>query len=596
MKKLLGMALCLAVLAASFPVSAGAADTAQVIDMHGARTYIGTASNWSKSWNESNFEEITNADVSWNGSVTVKSGVIRDLTVTGSSSALTVNGGTINSIQSDGNITLKGGTVKKDVESEKTITINGKTTVKGACIAEDITATGTSTATITTLKGRDTITLDGASVKTNEINGDSSGTLVLKKFTLSLPNLVDLDAVTVNGDATVSGKIDAGVLSIAQKVELNAGSTVEVGTLKGPGTLAFVSGRLTVHSGISDMPVLRFTNSVNNGTLAFRADSGEVDTNDVAIFDYDLRRDRSGNNDAFYLENSIRQGITLSSSSASVDRTNSVTIRANVNPSLSKFAYGTKIKWTQTGDTSSFSFSPSSDQTSCKVTLNGNAASGRRATLTAYLVDQRGDRLTDYKSGSCTITSGSGQNGNTSYFTLDTSAVTIPKGGVYWVLAAMGPSASPAQLSYNSAVGTVGAPKWYQNGGKTGWLYPVYGVAKGQVTIDIGGQKMITTVVDGSIIMDTASYTMVPGGKYVIGVRVSGLDLSRLNVYSESGCAAVQYAGTSGGLHLYAVRGISMGYGDVVFSISGGQSVRAHITVQPGAQPGGVSARLIAAG
>ena len=149
-------------------------------------------------------------------------------------------------------------------------------------------------------------------------------------------------------------------------------------------------------------------------------------------------------------------------------------------------------------------------------------------------------------------------------------------------------------MSYNSAVATVGVPSAARDRyGNPGWIYPVTGVGKGQVTIDIGGQKTIATVSSG-ITIDTAAYTMSPGGKYIVGVRVSGVDQSRLWAYADNGCLSVEYAGRSGNILLYRLTGQSAGATGATFAIAGGGSVRTQVTVRDGAKAGGSSARLVA--
>jgi len=601
LKKILGAVLCLAVLLSTVPMTASAATTeAGIIDMHGTKTYIGSASAWSKTWNPSNFTDVTNKDASWSGNLTIKSGTVQDVSVSGDNTKVTVTSGTIGSIDADGDVTLNGGTVKNDVEAGKSITLNGAVTVKGSCIADNITATGSTTATVGKLVGSDTIILGNVGVKANKISGNGSATLQLKSYKLNLPTIEEMETIEVTDDATVTGTIDTRTLSIPSKKQLTAKSTVEVGTLEGPGTLAFVSGKLRIDDGVSGSPMITFLNSVHNGSLAFKASSGRVDPDDIVLYDYSLESDTDGGEELFYLTDSIKDGVTLSESSVSVSSKGSVSVKAYVRPSLSKYATGTKLKWELHGDTSSFSISPDTSNNTCKVSYSGTKNETRTATLTCYLVDSRGDRLPDYKSGSCTITGSQGtssNNGNTTTtgLTLDTSAVTIPIGNTYWVLAITNSATAPAQMSYNSAVATVGAPKAYNAGGKKGWLYPVTGVAKGAVTIDIGGQKMIATVSGGSAIVDTSSYTMAPGGQYCIGVRLYGINKKSLNVHSANSCTTVQYGGSVNGLELYRVHAEKSGIGGVIFELPNGKSVRTQINIIAGETPHGVSARLIVA-
>lgn len=593
MKKAIGILLSLALLVGTVPLTASAADTSIVIDKHGAKTYWGTAAAWGSTWNAANFTECTGKNVSNYGSVTVKSGEVKDITVTGSDSKVIVTSGTVNSIQSDGDVTLNGGSVKRDVQSDQKIILNGKVTVGGACTAQDITATGSTTAIVVgSLTGYHSITLGGTAVRTSAVNGGGTGTLDVKTYGFSLPPILDMGIVNITGNSTASGKIVAGTLSVPAKTELTANSTVEVGTLAGPGTLSFVSGRLTVHNSITGQPLFRFNNTVGNGTLAFQADWGRLTGNEMILYDYTLEKNTSGSYDSFIIRDTIKEGITLSSSSVAVDSKTSATLKAYANPAFSNFAAGTKIVWELHGDTTAFAISPDTANNACKV--SSSKTGSYRATLTAYLVDQRGDRLVDYKSGSCVVTSGAADDGTGLY--LDTSVVTMPVGGTYKVLAVTDSTTAPAQSSDNSAVAVVGAPTAYSSNGKIGWLYPVSAKAKGTASVDIGGKKMKVTVVGGSILVDTSSYTMSPGHKYSIGVKSSGIDRKKLNVHSANSCTTVQYGGSKNGLDLYRVEALKPGVGYVIFDIIGGQSVRTKINIANGAAQGGVSGRLTAVG
>jgi hypothetical protein len=599
LKKIISILLSLILVVFSAPMAVHAAQSDGVIDKHGAKTYVGTATAWGKAWDEDSFEEVTDKDVNYSGNLTVKNGDVKNIIVSGSDSRLIVLNGAINSVQTDGDVTLTGGVIKRNVESDKKITFNGSVKIWGTCAAQDIASSGNTTAVVSGIvTGYNSIALTGQAIRASGFDGNDSGTLNVKNYTLPLPPITDMESVTIDGSNTANGKIIANTLSINTKSELTASSTIEVDTLSGPGTLSYYSGKLTVHWSIQNKPLLYFINSVSNGTVAFRSDSSSVSEEDVRLYDFELAKNSSGGYYQFTLKNSIREGITLEPSSVTVDSKSPALIRANVRPSFSQFAAGTKIVWELHGDSTAFSISPDAGKNTCKVTLNSTKTGSYKATLIAYLVDKYGDRLSDYKSDSCVVTAGGTPSipPDNRGLTLDTSSVIIPVGGTYWVLAVTNSAVPPQQMSYNSAVATVGAAKAYTANGKTGWLYPVTGVSKGGVTIDIGGQKMITKIAGGSIVVDTASYTMNPGGKYCIGVRLNNIQMKDLNVHSANSCTTVQYAGrAANGLDLFVVTARQTGVGSVLFDIIGGQSVRTAIIIQDGVTPGGVSGRIIAA-
>ncbi|MBW7571396.1 autotransporter outer membrane beta-barrel domain-containing protein [Caproiciproducens faecalis] len=616
MKKIISVFLSLAVIVLSVPVAVQAATDAEIIDKHGAKTYQGTASAWSTAWNEDSFTEVTGSNVTANNSLTIKAGEVKDVTVSGSSSKVTisggtvsdvvcdgsaeVSGGTVNSLQSNGDITLRGGTIKHDVESYQKVTISGKIAIGGSVLGNDVDiSSGSSGSSLSgSIQAGGVISLAGNGMKIKEISGEDTATLSLKNYSGKLPVLTDLGTISVDASSTVTanGNVEAGNLTIAAKGEFVTASLLDLDTLTGPGTLSFNTGKLTVHNNISEKPLLNFNNSARNGQTAFKADRGMVGEDEVLLYDFELERETSddGDMDEFVLSSTLKEGVTLSKSAVALDGKNSVTVQASVKPSFSQFAEGTKLVWEMHGETSGFTIS--SNGLSCQVSAKGTSSDSYKATLVAYLVDKRGDRLADYKSDSCTLSYGTPSNSTGSDLTLDTYAVTIGAGGTYWVLAITDSKTAPVAMSYNSSVATVGAAAAYNKNGKVGWLFPVTGVAKGGVTIDIAGQKMITTIAAGSVVVDTASYTMGPGGKYFIGVKISGIDRKNVNVHSQNACTMVQYAGKNkSGLDLYAVTAGQTGVGAVIFEIVGGQSVQTQITVANGAKPHGVSGRLIAA-
>jgi hypothetical protein len=639
LKKIIAIILTLTVILAAVPVAVSAATSteAAIIDKHGAKTYIGTVSNWGATWNESNFEEVTNENVSYQGNLTMKSGDVKnveatgnltitagnmsDVTVDGDASTLTittgvmddidcsgkttVTNGTIGSIQSDGDITLNGGTIKRTVTSNGQITFSGKVTVGGAVSADKIVA-GSTVATVNdTVTASTSITLNGNNLKADELNGDDTAELDLKAFTGNLPKVTDMDKITVDASSVVATttRIEAGTLSIVEKGEFTSAYPLELGELDGPGALTINSGDLLIHKEVTGKPLLLFNNTVRSGQEAFRADEGKVEEDDVSLYDFDLEKSQSDNYDVFKFKSNLTDGITFNMTDTAVASKTPVLIKANVKPAFSEFATGTKMVWELHGDTKSFSISPDSTHNTCTVTFNNTADGTYKAKVTAYLVDAKGDRLTDYKSDSCGLRASVGVPDDSSStnppssgsgIALDTSAVTIGKGNSYWVLAVTDSKTAPVPMSYNSSVATVGKAAAYNSNGKVGWVYPVTGVGKGTVTIDIGGQKMAVTVSGGSIVVDTSSYTMKPGAKYYIGVKMYGLNKNNLNVHSGNSCTEVQYGGNKNGTDIYVITANVVGTGYVSFDIIGGQAVSTQINVVSGASPHGVSGRLAA--
>ncbi|MFU0832878.1 MAG: Carbohydrate-binding domain-containing protein [Oscillospiraceae bacterium] len=635
MKKWTAAVLPLLLLTLSVTHASSAASSTEVIDMHGAKTYVGSSSAWGKTWDSDNFEEVTDDDVNWDGDLKMVSGEVADIDCGGD---LTIEDGTIDdihcdgdlvvedgtmddidcggdavikdgdikSIYADGDITIKGGYIRHDVESYGAITLDGTVKIGGDVEADEITISSGADVTITgTITAHDYINLDDCTLKVEAICGMGTGTtLTIDDYTDTLPTLKELGTIIVTEDtnATADEKIAADELQIQEDAQFSTSSSLELDTLTGPGTLYFHSGKLTVDD-IEGKPLLIFSDHVSRGDTAFYSHNDSIEEDDVRLYDYGLESNKESGKYEYILTRKTSEGITLSHQSVSLDSGKSVTIKADVDPDFSRFAEGTEIIWELYGDTEGFSKSVSSSGLSCTISVPSRVQGMYKATLLCYLVDSRGDRLEDYKSDSCLLTTGYSDNSDwendtinssANGITLDTSTVSILTGDTYWVLARTDDSSAPHAMSYNSSVATIGAGKAVKDSsGNPAWIYPVTGVGKGQVTIDIGGAKMITNVSTG-ITIDTSSYTMAPGGTYIIGVRTKGVAANSIWVSSDSSCVTVQLAGQSGDMLLYRIQGQKTGTAKVTFSIVGGESVHTEVTVQNGVKAGGVSARLVA--
>lgn len=594
-----------------------AASSAAVIDMHGAKTYLGLASDWGKTWDADNFEEVNGEDVTYNGNLTVKSGTVGDITLSGSDSKLTVQGGTMDAVSCDGpaeikdgeiksvdaggDLKISGGEIRHDVNCDEEAALSSTVKIGGSLEAKDITiSSGANVSVAGTVQATASLELNNCTLKTKNFDGDDTGALIVSKYTATLPPLNNFKEIDVKSGttATADEKIETGELYLEDKAQFSTSSSLELDTLTGPGTLYFHSGKLTVYDSIEGKPLLIFSDHVSKGDTAFYADSDSVGEDDVLLYDYGLEaEDGSGPEDRFVLTNALTDGITLSNQMLSLKSGDSATVKAHVEPDFSDFATGTKIAWELYGDTSAFTKSVDSGGLSCKVSVPASIKGMYKATLIAYLVDVHGDRLMDYKSDSCVFSTGysddSGSNSDGTV-TLDTSTVSILTGDRYCVLARTSSSTAPHALSYNSSVATVGAGTAVKDSsGNSAWIYPVTGTGKGQVTIDIGGQKMIANVSAG-ITIDTSSYTMAPGGTYVIGITAKGVGDNSIWASSDNSCVAVRFVKKSGNMLLYRISGQTVGTASVTFSVSGGQSVQTAVTVRSGAKAGGTSARLVA--
>lgn len=628
LKKALSILFVLSLMLISLPISAQADTIDSVIDMHGTRTYLGPSSAWNTTWDSSKFVDVTDKDVNCSGSLTIKSGRVRNVSVSGSDSKLTVQGGltydtvcdglasvtggTLKSLKTYGDITVSGGNIvqsmnctngKASLSGNLTMGCSvtgynvsfgtGKISLSGLVKATDIVFSSGSEVTVGGGIGvTDKAELDDCKLATGVLDGNKSAALVINGFKNQLPYITNISSFQLSANNTVvtSQPLKTDSLQLAKDSVLTSYSTVDVGYLEGPGTLCTNAGALTVRGYVSEVPSLVFLTPVSNGTTVLRTEGGaSIYPGQVNLMVGNLEQYYSGNAILYRVKNDASEGLDLDSKGLDISSGKSGTVKAVISPGIARYATGTKIIWKAYGDTSGFSISPSSDSLSCNVSA---AATGyHRALLVAYLVDQRGDKLTDYRADSCVLVSGSSDSG----LKLDTSTVSVLTGDKYGILAFGGSGSKPAATSSNTSVASLSDGKETKDkSGNTAWLYTVTGGTSGTATIDIGGKTVVVTVNSG-ILMDTLSYNMSPKAKYCIGVLAKGVAESDFKVYSTNDCVSVKvYRRNSGGQILYQVTGVKDGTADVVFEIQGGQTVRTHITVKSGERSYGQSARLVA--
>lgn len=523
MKKWMVSVLCVSLLFLSVPVSAYASvsDDTEVISTHGGSTYLGTQADWNKTWDSSNFTDVTNDDVSVSDDLIFKGGTVKDITVSGDGD-LTIRGGTaddvssggdiemeggkVDSLQSDRDIRMIAGSVKNDVETDNgKVTLEGALTVGGAVNAQDVSIfaadSGSPTAVAGTITFSGDMIMQGTKFNLHGIDGQSSGVISLEGCKGILPALTDVTEIDADADtsASTNANLEIEDFELASGARFAAYSTVTIGKISGPGTLIFNAGKLTVEDSLSNLPVFDLNGTASNGTTAFRAGSGSVSVGDAVVYGYGLSISTSGSYNYFTLQAPSGDGVAVSPASVSVASGSPVTVKVSASPAISSFASGTQLCWKLIDPSSAFSISPSTTgDSTCTVRLTQPSGSSvYHATLAAYLADANGNLLTGYKTAACAVTSSNTSSTGTapvSGLTLDTKAVTIPRGHKYCALAITNSSTPPYQMSYNSAVAVVGKASAYNYNGKVGWLYPITAVSAGGVTINIGGQTVLVTV------------------------------------------------------------------------------------------------------
>ena len=610
MKKTIGAMIFLFALLFCFPCGARAANSgSNVIDMRGTRTYLGTAADWAKPWDASKFTDVTGKDVNCDGDLTVKAGLVKSIDA--ESGSVTFTGGTALNVGAFGDITISGGTVRGNVDSgggnivfngnlgiggtlnaAQSVTFSsGKVTVGGSVRAAYVTFnSGVGASIAGNVTGYGTIKIGDCTLRAGSLDSVSAGELEITGYKGALPKLVNTADIVVDENVRVVCRqpLQAHSLSLKHGSEFVGYGEVTLDTLDGPGTLCVSPGALTVHYNITDLPTLVFNAPAGNGATAFQSDGWSISTSAVTVYGYDLVESSSGSHNVYRLDSSGYPGLAFDTHSVSLGDKGSATIRVEVAPGISQYADGTKIVWELHGDSAGITMS-AADKT-CNVSSNGTASGSHRAVVAAYLVDRNGTYLSGYRADSCIVTQSTGSD-----YKLDTTTVSVLSGGRYGILAMGGNGVKPAASSSDGSIATLGAgQETTDKSGNKAWLFTVTGGKSGAATIDIGGQKVAVSVNSG-ILIDTLSYSMSPRAKYCIGLTPSGISESGMSVYSTNPCVQVKFLRKeSSGKLLYQISGVSVGTSDIVFQVTGGQSVETSVTVENGSKSYGKTARLVA--
>ncbi|XOQ47515.1 MAG: Carbohydrate-binding domain-containing protein [Eubacteriales bacterium] len=518
MKKIAAVFLSAVLIFTAFPVTARAyySDT-QVIDTHGSKTYMGPEESWSERWDSSNFTDVTGEDIDSSEDLVIKGGKIGNVTVSDGRSLtikggimddvdcegdITMTGGTADSLNSDEDIKMSGGKVSGNVTAvDDTVTLSGSAAVGGDVTGKEVEifATGGSSVSVSgTTEFSDSMLLQGTGSKLNKIDGQISGTLTFRNFKGSISSINNVINVSVESQSTVTAKgdVEFDTLSVEENSTFVANSLLEVNTLQGPGAVISNPGNLTINTGMSSYPILGFNGNEKNGLAVFKAKANAVTETQATVFGYNLYLDRTeGSYDYFTLKSVSGESVTLNTTSLSLGNGKQASLTASIPSSAASLGY--KLGWKLLDPSAKFSISQDSGSNVCRVYLEDTAGTTiYKATLAAYLTDSYGNIVSGVKPAVCLIKStGTSDSGTINGLRLDTTTVKTPVGGTYKVLAITDAQVPPKQMSYNSAIAVVGKATYYNANGKKGWLYPVKAIAKGGVTIDIGGLKMLMTVV-----------------------------------------------------------------------------------------------------
>ncbi|QEY35761.1 hypothetical protein FL966_12190 [Caproiciproducens galactitolivorans] len=229
-------------------------------------------------------------------------------------------------------------------------------------------------------------------------------------FTGTIPapiNAADGSIETKNEDTnvTVTGKVDVDTISVDSDSTITFKDDVKAGTVDGDGTMVVVPGKLYVKESASSTK-LKLDGNFAAGTVAFKADAGNVDVDDFDCYGFTLEKSTASNVDTFKVKSVSFAGIQINKTSANIAKGYSETFTATAYPNGTTIPAGYTVKWDLDGGSSDvFSMTTNGNTATVKVnSIDSTFASQNHATLTATLYDADGYEVEDYSAAKCEIT------------------------------------------------------------------------------------------------------------------------------------------------------------------------------------------------
>ncbi|NLH02535.1 MAG: hypothetical protein GX488_11810, partial [Clostridiales bacterium] len=243
-------------------------------------------------------------------------------------------------------------------------------------------------------------------VKLNLGNDDDEDDIFTGPITAPI-NAADGSIETKNEDtnATVTGKVDVDTISVDSDSTITFKDDVKAGTVDGDGTMVVVPGKLYVKESASSTK-LKLDGNFAAGTVAFKADAGNVDVDDFDCYGFTLEKSTASNVDTFKVKSVSFDGIQINKTSANIAKGYSETFTATAYPNGTTIPAGYTVKWDLDGGSSDvFSMTTNGNTATVKVdSIDTTFASQNHATLTATLYDADGYEVEDYSAAKCEIT------------------------------------------------------------------------------------------------------------------------------------------------------------------------------------------------
>ena len=519
---------------------------------------------------------ITGYEVNAAGSITVNSGSLGNITAPASATVtiedgtvgdikagtVAVNGGSVGTIKDratdidieDGkvksidakkaDVSITGGTIGDVVgnvitinaEDEDVKTVVGNVTVKNSDAEGSITIGDTNDASIAVgniklASGDFTVTGDNVTVGTIDVDYRENN-VNFDDFDGSITGLKNADnatvALTSETKLALADALTAGTINVDTDTKLTAPS-INVEIIEGDGTLAFPAGKLFIEDSISDEVTFQLTEGLAAGVTAFTCYSDAVDEEDFIGLGFDAEQKvATDDTDKFVVKSVYFAGLSFDKTAVEVAKGYETTITVANYPAGTKLPEGASIEWSFDGNDDYIQVTTDEAKTTATIKVvdyNADYATDNTATVTATVVDANGNEYDDYVAAECKVT---GTALPSSTVTLDTTTVTVGKGGIYQFIAKSSTDAVMTAATSDAQIATVAL---YDAKDARGYKFQVNAIAEGKATItvtDANGavatMEVTVAAVNGSIKADTTSIKMAPGAIYDVKLTVTGSD------------------------------------------------------------------------
>ncbi|WP_444644419.1 hypothetical protein ACRQU7_05695 [Caproiciproducens sp. R1] len=349
------------------------------------------------------------------GEVTITSGKAGNIDTSDAddnADKVTINGGSVGTIKTDGTVEIQ------STDDDEPITTGKITALKVSAYADEAKV---SIGGITANDDDSDFTLygtDGSGISVGTIDFDYYDT------TLNLGNEDDEDDAfvgtiaapinAVNGkiatqnddtDVTVTGTVNVDTLSFDTDAAITFKDAVTVGTIDGDGTFTVGAGKLYISESASGAR-MKISDPLTNGLVAFKADAGNVDVDDLDTYGFTVDKTTASGVDTFKVASTSFAGVAINKTFSSIAKDYSETFTAVAYPNGTSLPAGYTVKWELDGGSEDvFTLTTSGNTAKVEVTsIDSTFASENHTTLTATLYDEDGYELDDYDAAKCDIT------------------------------------------------------------------------------------------------------------------------------------------------------------------------------------------------